>query len=472
LLLLVAAGALYFASQHRNPPAFYRDESSIALNAWLIAREGIDEHGQAFPLFFKAFGEYKNPTYIYLLAGILEVTGPSNLAARRFSAVLGFAACLVMALLAWRMTRSAFPAAVVFLTTAFTPLLFEVSRLAFEVAIYPLLLATFLYVARVASERARWSAGLIVALVATLSALTYSYSIGRLLGPALVAALLIFRTRERMPQILAVIAGWIVVAAIPMVVFNAVHDGALTTRFNQVTYIDPAAPIRTLVEDFPRRFLVNLNPIRWSLEGDPNPRHHVAEGGGSILAMTFGLAGLALLQAWRTSRRDRWVWFLCYAAAASIVPAALTRHDMHGLRMVGLPLFLIALSIPALEARTAVVKVLLAIGAFQALFFMVQFHRHGAKRLADFDHGAASIVREALRRHADPVWVVDKSGSLFVHAWWYGALEGVPRNRFRAHRGERGLVITDGAIPEGATLVERDGEYAAYSSPTAASPLQ
>ena len=54
------------------------------------SRHGVDEHGVRFPLFFRAFGEDKNPTYIYVLAAVLKVTGPSNLAARRLSAFLGW----------------------------------------------------------------------------------------------------------------------------------------------------------------------------------------------------------------------------------------------------------------------------------------------------------------------------------------------------------------------------------------------
>ena len=46
------------------PEGFYVDESSIAYNAHLIAQSGHDEHGVAWPLYFKAFGEYKNLLYI------------------------------------------------------------------------------------------------------------------------------------------------------------------------------------------------------------------------------------------------------------------------------------------------------------------------------------------------------------------------------------------------------------------------
>src|SRR5436189_1927236 len=123
---------VYLIGVPRTPSGFCLDESSIAFNAHLISTTGHDEHNQAWPLFFQAFGEYKNPIYIYLLAAVFKLAGPSNLVARRFSALLGFAAAAILGWLGWRITRRRWIALVTFLTALFTPNLFEVSRLVFE----------------------------------------------------------------------------------------------------------------------------------------------------------------------------------------------------------------------------------------------------------------------------------------------------------------------------------------------------
>ena len=68
---------VYLIGVPRTPSGFCLDESSIAFNAHLISTTGHDEHNQAWPLFFQAFGEYKNPIYIYLLAAVFKLTGPS-----------------------------------------------------------------------------------------------------------------------------------------------------------------------------------------------------------------------------------------------------------------------------------------------------------------------------------------------------------------------------------------------------------
>ena len=68
------------------PRGLYIDESSIGLNAALIAETGYDEHGKFLPTYFEAFGEYKNPLYIYLNAFIFKLAGVSvfNLRATSF----------------------------------------------------------------------------------------------------------------------------------------------------------------------------------------------------------------------------------------------------------------------------------------------------------------------------------------------------------------------------------------------------
>src|SRR5256885_17173261 len=90
--LIVIVGGIFVYGRHvtTNPRGFFIDESSIAYNAYLISRTGHDEHGQAWPLYFRAFGEYKNPIYIYLLASIFRLTGPSILAARLLIVTRGF----------------------------------------------------------------------------------------------------------------------------------------------------------------------------------------------------------------------------------------------------------------------------------------------------------------------------------------------------------------------------------------------
>src|SRR6266542_1237226 len=115
----------YFAGVPKNPPGFFIDEASIAYNAHTISRHGIDEHGQSFPLYFRAFGEYKSPVYIYVLAAVLRITGPSIGAARILSAILGLTAALLLGLLAFQITHRRAIGLILFIAAGLTPWLFS-----------------------------------------------------------------------------------------------------------------------------------------------------------------------------------------------------------------------------------------------------------------------------------------------------------------------------------------------------------
>src|SRR5438876_847605 len=135
-IIVLAVGILaaisYFHRVPENPPGFYIDEASIAYNAYTISLTGRDEYGERWPLYFRAFGEYKNPVYIYLLAALFRVFGPSVWLARSLSAVAGCAAALLLGLLAGRITSQRRVGIIVAVTALLTPWLFEVTRLVFE----------------------------------------------------------------------------------------------------------------------------------------------------------------------------------------------------------------------------------------------------------------------------------------------------------------------------------------------------
>ena len=50
---------------------------------------GRDEHGELFPIYFKAFGEYKNPVFIYACVPVIGLFGPEVFAVRLTSVLFG-----------------------------------------------------------------------------------------------------------------------------------------------------------------------------------------------------------------------------------------------------------------------------------------------------------------------------------------------------------------------------------------------
>ena len=89
--LLLAALGLRLVGLDKNPIALNWDEVSHGYNAYSIWQTGKDEWGQAWPLIFRAYGDYKLPVYIYLLSPLVGLLGLTAWAVRLPSALAGTA---------------------------------------------------------------------------------------------------------------------------------------------------------------------------------------------------------------------------------------------------------------------------------------------------------------------------------------------------------------------------------------------
>lgn len=71
------------------PPSVTWDEAAVGYNAFSIANYGKDEYGTLLPLYFRSFGEDKQPVHIYITALFIKVLGLSEFSTRLPSAVFG-----------------------------------------------------------------------------------------------------------------------------------------------------------------------------------------------------------------------------------------------------------------------------------------------------------------------------------------------------------------------------------------------
>ncbi|HEY6231547.1 MAG TPA: hypothetical protein VIW64_09785 [Pyrinomonadaceae bacterium] len=434
--IVILTAVLYIAGIRHNPPGYYIDESSISFNAHLIAQDGKDEHGESFPLFFRAFGEYKNPVYIYLLAAVYRFTGPSPTAARLLSAFLLYLSALVLGLLALRLSKRRDVALLVLFTALLTPWFFELSRVVLEVAVYPLLLGLFLLSLQRAGKLSRWSWLDACVLGVLLALLTYSYSIGRLFAPLLALGLLFFLSRVEWRSIGKV---WLLYALLlaPLFIFSWRHPHALTSRFQIVTYSTADSSYLQLGWEFVKHYLGNFNPWRMVVKGDPNSRQVAAIYGlGQILAATFALALFGLAVIWREFRRDPWWRFVVYGLAVCAIPASLTKDYFHILRLAPMPVFILVLCVPALTwllahqaSRGWRFAFFAAVGLtlLQAALFQWQYHAYGDSpaRAQLFDACyPAKILAPALAQPARPIYLADAEPIPgYIQAFWYSTLQ-------------------------------------------------
>lgn len=116
------------------PRGLWVDESSIGLNAALISKTLKDEHGYFMPLYFRAFGEYKNPVYIYFASITFKIFGISVLNLRITSFIFYLIAFASSSYLMYRLFNKNKLILLYFIVSlGFLPVYFHLSRISFEV---------------------------------------------------------------------------------------------------------------------------------------------------------------------------------------------------------------------------------------------------------------------------------------------------------------------------------------------------
>ncbi len=470
IVVLGLISVVFLRVSATNPPGFYKDESAIAYNAYTLGTTGKDEYGARFPLFISSFGDYKSPLYVYLLAAVFRVTGPSAEVARMFSAVLGLAAVFVLFALALSISRRMLPSLGVAALAGLSPWLFETTRLVFEVALLPLMIALFLLVVyRASAGTWRWRQSAWIGLL--LAAIAYTYQAGRVLAPLFAIGLALCWFREKRREVAVAWAVFLVTAA-PIAAWAFVHPGALDQRFRATTYIHSGMAWWEICRQFIVHYAKDMNLWAWLVHGDTNARHHV-HGAGMLFFVEVALAlvGTAIVVARR--RSDPWWRFVLFGLLTCPVAAALT-IDRNSLRMIALPIFLPLLALPALEliaslprqrARAALVSAAIAILAVETIHWQLVFRDNGPGRGGVFDINAHSLINATFRR----------SGTVYAshaHGLYIDFLfDGIARGRSSAStvvldpfdRPPSGalLVGVAGDCPQ-CTLLDQKGVYAAY----------
>jgi len=502
LLGIVFLFIFYINRVSTNPPGFYIDECAISYNAYCIAHTGANEFGDRWPLFIPVYTsgwrQYANPTQIYLLAIPFKIFGPSIRLARIFSATWVFAACVLLGLLARKISGQRRIGIVVGLIAILTPWLFEASRLVMETYFYPMALVLFLLALFRAQRTESWSWATIVMLALTLMLLTYTYTIGRLVGPAMGFGLVLFVTSQE--RLMSVLKTWVAYAVtlIPLLIFRYTHPGALTQRLYLISYIKADSPWKEIAPTFIRRYLSDFSLVSLLIDGDGNPRHHVQGALGSFLIGAFILALIGLVVVIVRHWREPWWRFVILGALVSIVPGAMTADQFHSLRMVAYPVFLLLLMIPGLQfllqrpagvnddcagadmrsarsttlsqlARHTILAALLTAIGLQALYFQSVFRSEGPQRGWVFDEAYKEVYDAAVAMPNRPIYLSDGTEPAYEHAYWYATIEGRKLSEFvhldegtRAPAGS--LVIGSEPNCINCQQLMKSGDYLLYRS--------
>jgi hypothetical protein len=489
--LCVAALALLFSLYtwgiSQNPRGIYLDESATSYNAYLVSRTGAGEFGPRFPLLFQQFAvsnaTYMNPLAIYLMAIVFRFIPPSVALARISAAFWMFAACLLLGVLAKRISRDSKIGIIVAATALLTPWLFELGRLVFDAHLSAFTVVVFLLAAHRIQSKETWDWRDMAMVAGALALVTYGYFAGRALAPLFALGLLLLATTTR--RFIGVIKIWLVygLTLVPLVLFDRSHPGVVTKRLHEVSYIGPGVPWKETAYEFVRRYLEDQSLTALLLTGDYHPRHHMQGSGGPILFATFILAmlGLALIIVRRW--REPWWRFVLYGLTVSILPSAITTEPFHQVRLMGYPVFLLVLTIPALEwllapdeskqssydtregahgggpgravlvnhgpprvIRLGFLGILLIATLAQAVDFQMTFWRQRQERVNEFDVPYKAAYDAAVAQPERPIYLENGQwGPAYKDAFWYATVEGRPISEF--------VRLPDGAKPPAGAIV-------------------
>lgn len=487
-----------------NPPGFYVDECALAYNASLVSQTGAGESGTVLPIYFEVFKDgfrqYVSPTQVYLLAAAFLVFPESILTARIFGAFWVFLACLLLGFLAYRLCRDAVPnpsestvrrslmvgVSVAALAIA-TPWLFELSRLVLEVHSLPLAVVLFLLAVYYFVRTDAWTWRNVLAIAASLTFLTYCYTSGRILGLALGAGLFLFATSRR--RLIAIVSalGLYGLTLIPIVVFNRRNPDSMMRRLYEISYIKPWTPWSEIFPKFVTRYLEDQSLLGLLVNGDHHSRHHVQGSGGAIFYVAIVLVVVSLILLISRSRQNRFWMFVVYGAAVSIIPGALTVEPLHALRNAALPVFLLALTIPAFHWlfigdpptdplaaprpqrwKSLVLAGLLLVGIYETVSFQIVYRSEGWKRDFDFNVTYKAAYDQAVAQESRPIYLEDGYwGPGYVHALWYATVEGRPTSEFKhLGPGEKAppgsIVISTEQYCQNCDEINRYGAYMLY----------
>jgi hypothetical protein len=517
LIGLTLLFSVYTSDLARNPPGFYVDESACAYNAYLVAHTGAGEFGPRFPLMFQfytdGFAQYADSAQTYLLAIVFRIFSPSIWLVRMFSALGVFAACILLGFLARRISGRWVVGVIVAVAALVTPWFFEARGLLLGPQFVPLVLALILLMVYRVRAKEFWSWGDIALLVGTLVWLTYCYNSGRVLAPLLALGLLFFATTWR--RLISVVTTGLLygVTLVPVLVFNWRNPGALTRRLYEISYIKPGVPWSDIASQFMKRYLEDQSLMGLLVNGDYHPRHHVQGSGGAFFIATFVLAMIGLVIIITRHRSDPWWRFVLYGLLVAIIPGAISIEPFHAMRLMAYPVFLLILTVPALEwlvargkpksdlalapsgipaessfekaqplrpeiagsmfprpARLLILCALLAFMTVETYWFQLVFRREGPKRWFEFDVGYKEAYDTATKQPLRPIYLEDgKWGPAYIHAFWYATVEKRPTSQFvhlsQGIKPPPGVIVISSAEQcENCETIIRNGVYHVYKT--------
>lgn len=428
------------------PRGFYVDELSTGYNAITIAQEGKDEFGHYFPLYFRSFGDYKQPIYIYTAAIVFKLLGISEFNLRLVSFFYFMLFLISIHLITAKLfSRNQLILLYTLITAGFLPWFFTLSRIAFDVitqlAITTLAIFFLLKTFHDSPQQQKTYSPILAGSLLGLS--IYSYTTSRFLSFLLFLITLAVYARRSTFKRCLIFTIYFSLFAAPFLIYNFQHHGQLSAYVRQMMYIDDPTPWLNRLKTFVRYYFSYFSPSYLLRAGDfSNLRHHSGFG-GQLFITTFVLAllGAASVISKHTPYK-KFIIFLIICSITAPVAAAITIPYLspHALRSTLLGLFLLLLSIFGFQSLNHVLanpahRLAMLIIIFITLIFQAyQYTNHyftiyPANSISAFEsYDFKSDLRRALQLTPQKITISNRSNNPQTYLSFYKNIIPNPHN--------------------------------------------
>ena len=329
-LLTVLAITTRFIFLEKSPPGFYVDEASFGYNALSIMESGHDEHGILFPVYFKAFGEYKNPIFCYSIIPFLKIYGVSVFAVRVTSAFWGLATIILMFFVVKNYQKDIHAAFYSSLVLTLMPWHLIISRIAFEVVTLPFFILLFLYFWEKYLRTSKIQFTFIAALC--MGVCFYTYSTARLLVPLYCVGVFIiwFKEINKNKIIYATTLSGLLIPLIPLFFWLQKYPETLTSRFSSLSIWNHKLHYFRNIQNIFLNYINDFSIKYLFISGDTNLRHGTGRSGTLLISYSaFFVFGVLYL--WH-KRNDKFLRFIIFGFITFPLAASLTIDNFHALR--------------------------------------------------------------------------------------------------------------------------------------------
>lgn len=318
------------------PPSLTWDEVAVGYNAFTIANYGKDEYGVSFPLYFRSFGEDKQPIHIYITALFIKFFGFNEFTTRLPVAIFGVLNIILIFFLAKVLFKNEYVALLAALFLSISPQNIHFSRFNHEAnfALFFFMLGLLLFFKSLKKRN----------YLLTLSVLSFflsaiSYHAAEVAVPPVVLLLIILYFRQLRQYKNNLLITVILIFIILIFSFNQQRLLGIN-RYNQTTQgnadIEKTQIYKNTHNYFLGRidlilsqYLSHFKPKFLFISGDENPRLS-AQGAGEFY--TIDALFLAVGVFFLIKRRSKESIFLLGWALVGPLPSSLFTPSPHAAR--------------------------------------------------------------------------------------------------------------------------------------------